>query len=141
VSDGIRLADFLADLRDELSLARERASGPLKLGVDEITLTVDVAYSAETSVQAGGRVRATFWALLSGDLSGQASLSSERSRTHTLTLTLKPRFEEIVVDEAGNPRLVTRTLDVADVLQPGEESPELPPAAPRAATQDPVSRS
>jgi hypothetical protein len=138
VTDGIRLADFLADLRDELSLARERSSGPLKLGVDEVTLTVDVAYSSETSGQVGGRVRATFWAVVSGEVSAQASHSAGRTRTHTLTLTLKPRIEEISVDAAGNRRVVIRSLDVAGALQPGEENPDLPAPIPPGGVQEPA---
>jgi hypothetical protein len=136
VPDGIRLADFLADLRDELSLARERATGPLKLGVDEVTLTVDVAYSSETSGQVGGRAKATFWAVVSGEVSAQASRSSGRTQTHSLTLTLKPRIEEIITDAAGNQRVVIRSLDVAGALQPGEENPDLPaPVSPDAAQE------
>jgi hypothetical protein len=127
----MRLADFLADLRDELSLARERASGPLKLGVDEITITVDVAYSKENSQKVGGRARASFWAVFSAELSGEAARTTGLSRTHTLTLTLNPRIEEITVDENGDQRVVIRTLDVAGVITTNEENPDLPPLSSR----------
>jgi Trypsin-co-occurring domain 2 len=42
----IGLADFLTDLRAELGEAERRAvNDPLKLGVEEISLTLDVAYT------------------------------------------------------------------------------------------------
>jgi hypothetical protein len=44
--DRIGLADFLTDLRAELSEAQSRAAGDsLKLGVEEISLTLEVAYT------------------------------------------------------------------------------------------------
>ena len=51
--DRIGLADFLTDLRAELSEAQSRAAGDsLKLGVEEISLTLEVAY---TLAKGGGR--------------------------------------------------------------------------------------
>jgi hypothetical protein len=117
----VRLADFLADLRDELELAQARAAGPVKLGVDEIVLTVDVAYSSDSSSQASGRLKTTFWAVLSGEVAAQRSQSSKQTQAHTLTLTLKPRFEETVVDAQGNRKLITRGVDVTGALATGEE--------------------
>jgi hypothetical protein len=44
--DRIGLAEFLTDLRKELSQAQSQAAGDsLKLGVEEISLTLEVAYT------------------------------------------------------------------------------------------------
>lgn len=126
---GVRLADFLADLRAELALAQERATGPLKLGVEEITLTVDVTYAAESSQRAGAGVKATFWAVLSGEVSVQADRSASQSRTHTLTLTLRPRMEEEVLGADGQHSTIMSEVNVTGELVDDEENPPLRPAA------------
>jgi hypothetical protein len=128
-TDGVRLADFLAGLRAELALAQERATGPLKLGVEEITLTVDVKYGTESSQRAGASVKATFWAVLSGEASVQADRSASRSRTHTLTLTLKPRMEEETLGADGQRRTIKSGVDIEGRLDADEENPPLGPAA------------
>lgn len=127
--DRIGLADFLTDLRSELSEAQARAvDDPLKLGVEEITLTLEVAYTLTRGGEASAGVKAKFWVLASAEAGIKGSLSSERARTQQLTLTLKPRLEQVVVDQQGQQTTVTRGVDVEGSFAPGEEQPTLPSA-------------
>src|SRR2546430_9803672 len=60
--DRIGLAAFLTDLRAELSEAQTRAAGDsLKLGVEEISLTLEVAYTLTKGGEASTGVQAKFW--------------------------------------------------------------------------------
>jgi hypothetical protein len=134
------LADFLTDLRAELSVAQQRAEGsPLRLGVAEVTVSLDLAVTMAKSADGSGKVSARFW-VMNAELGGGGSLSSQRVRTQQLTLTLKPRIEEVVRDEQGRVRHVTsRGLDVAGDVEEGEEFPEphlTQSQAPAAGAQD-----
>jgi len=125
--DRIGLADFLTDLRAELSEAQSRAAGDsLKLGVDEISLTLEVAYTLTKAGEASAGVKAKFWVFAEAEAGAKGSLSSERARTQQLTLTLKPRVEQVVIDQRGQPTMVTQGLDVEGTLADGEEQPTLP---------------
>lgn len=125
--DRIGLAEFLTDLRSELSDAQSRAAGDsLKLGVEEISLTVEVGYTLTKTGDASISARAKFWVFASAEAGVKGSLSSERARTQQLTLTLKPRMEQVVIDQHGQKTTVTRGLDVEGVLDPDEEQPSLP---------------
>jgi Trypsin-co-occurring domain 2 len=125
--DRIGLADFLTDLRAELSKAQSRAAGdPLKLGVEEISLTLEVAYTLTKAGETSGGVKAKFWVFASAEAAAKGSLSSERAGTQQLTLTLKPRVEQIVIDSEGQQTTVTRGVDVDGAFAPGEEDPALP---------------
>lgn len=125
--DRIGLADFLTDLRAELSEAQSRAAGDsLKLGVEEISLTLEVAYTLTKAGEASAGVKARFWVFAEAEAGVKGSLSSERARTQQLTLTLKPRVEQVVIDERGEQTMVTRDLDVEGTLAAGEEQPALP---------------
>jgi hypothetical protein len=125
--DRIGLADFLTDLRAELSEAQSRAAGDsLKLGVEEISLTLEVAYTLTEGGEASAGVKAKFWVFASAEADVKGSLSSERARTQQLTLTLKPRVEQAVIDQQGQQTIVTRGLDVEGSLAAGEEQPTLP---------------
>src|ERR1700722_1505172 len=108
------LADFLTDLRAELAMAQQRAEGsPLRLGVAEVTVSLDVGVTTAKSADGSGKVSARFW-VMNAELTGGGSLSSQRVRTQQLTLTLKPRIEEMVRDEQGRVRrVVNRGVDVA----------------------------
>ena len=87
--DRIGLAEFLTDLRAELSEAQSRAANDsLKLGVEEISLTLEVAYTFTKGGEASAGVRAKFWVLASAEVGVKGSRSSERARTQQLTLTL-----------------------------------------------------
>jgi hypothetical protein len=126
----IGLAEFLTDLRAELSEAQSRAAGDsLKLGVEEISLTLDVAYTLTRSGEASAEVRAKFWVFASAGAGVKGSMSAERARTQQLTLTLKPRVAEVVIDQQGQQTTVTRSLDVEGSLAAGEEDPALPSPA------------
>src|SRR4051794_15204234 len=92
------LADFLAELRAELGLAQQRAEeSPLKLGVEEVTVSLQVAVTTGKKGSGAGKVSAKFW-VLNAELGGTGELSSQRVRTQQLTLTLKPRVEQISYD-------------------------------------------
>jgi hypothetical protein len=131
VEGAIRLSDFIADLRHELELAQQDAAGKaLKLGVDQITMTLDVGFSKTASGEVSAKGSGRFLVFLSAEAAVKAAASGEWSRSHSVTLTLKPHFEETVVLPGGQEAKVTRSLDVGGELAPGEENPSPPPAAP-----------
>jgi len=133
--DRIGLAEFLTDLRAELSEAQSRAAkDSLKLAVEEITLTLDVAYTLTRDAKVSGKVQAKFWVFASAEAGAEGGLSSERARTQQLTLTLKPRLEQFVIDDQGQQTTITRGVDVESDFVPGEERPAIPPATPEAET-------
>jgi hypothetical protein len=124
VEDRIGLAEFLTDLRAELSEAQSRAANdPLKLGVEEISLTLEVTYTLTKGGEASAGVQAKFWVFASAHAGVKGSLSSERAGTQQLTLTLKPRLDQSVIDEHGQQTRLTRGLDVEGTLAAGEEQP------------------
>lgn len=128
--DRIGLAEFLTDLRKELSQAQSQAAGDsLKLGVEEISLTLEVAYTLTKAGETSAGVKAKFWVFASAEAGVKGSLESERARTQQLTLTLKPRVEQVVIDQQGQQTTVTRGVDVEGTLASGEEQPVLPPPA------------
>ena len=117
----IGLAEFLTDLRAELSEAQSRsAQDSLKLGVEEISLTLEVAYTLTKAGEASAGMRAKFWVLASVEGGIKGSTSFERARTQQLTLTLKPRVEKVVIDEQGRQATFTRRVDVDGSLAAGE---------------------
>ena len=62
------LADFLTQLRVELDQAHLRAASDglgLRLGVDQVELSLDVVYTTEKAGQANAEVKAKFWVLTS----------------------------------------------------------------------------
>ena len=69
-----------------------------------------------------------FWVLASAEADVKGSVSSERARTQQLTLTLKPRVEQAVIDEQGQRTTLARGVDVEGPFVPGEEQPSVPPA-------------
>ena len=129
--DGIGLAEYLTDLRAELSQAQSEAvQDSLKLGVEEIRLTLDVAYTLIRGGEASAGVRAKFWVLEFGEASATGSLSNERVRTQQLMLVLKPRVEELIGDDQGQQTVIMRGLDVEGGFAEGEQQPKVP-ASPR----------
>ena len=75
----IGLAEFLTDVRAELSEAQSRAAeDSLELGVMEISLTVDVAYTLTRGGEVSAGVRAKFWVLASTE-AGQVAGTAEPS--------------------------------------------------------------
>ena len=72
--DRIGLADFLTDLRAELSEAQSRAAGDsLKLGVEEISLTLEVAYTLTKAGKTSAGVKAKFWVFASAEAGSRAA--------------------------------------------------------------------
>jgi len=127
VGGRLGLADYLSGIRAELAEAQRRAAPDgLRLGVEEITIELNVAYTVSVTGEASAGVHAKFWVLEVGDASGKAGAEWERERTQRLTLTLRPRVEEAVTDSAGIATVRTRGLDVSGVLAPNEERPEIP---------------
>jgi hypothetical protein len=121
------LADFLSDLRAELAEASKRAEDdPLKLGVEEVTVDLDVAFTIAKKGEASARAGARFWVFASVEGGVKGQRSSERVSTQHLTLTLKPRSEEVITDEHGRARVIRRGVDVTGAIGAGEEHPDLP---------------
>jgi hypothetical protein len=124
--DALELADFLADLRVQLGTAEERAEGSsLRLSVDEVTISLDVAVTTGRKGGGSGKVSAKFW-VMNAELGGTGEFSSQRVRTQHLTLTLKPRIEQVTYDAEGQVQQVTtRKLEVAGTLDEDEEAPQV----------------
>lgn len=125
---GIGLAEFLEDLRAELDEARARtANEPLKLGVEEIEVSLDVEY--HRSHDTGGEVRAKgrFLIFAEAGASASTSMATERVQTQHLTLKLKPRLEGVGPGGSGT---TTSSLDVRDTVREGEEQVPIPDLEP-----------
>ena len=132
VFDGaLGLADFLSDLRAELAEASKRAeSDSLKLGVEEVTVSLDVAVTIARKGEMSASAGAKFWVFASVEGGVKGERSSQQLTTQHLTLTLKPRAEKVIVDEAGQARVIGRSVDVTGAVDADEERPDLPGPAP-----------
>jgi hypothetical protein len=129
---GLELADFLADLRTELALAQSRAEGgSLRLGVDEVTVSLEVTFTTGRRDAGSGKLSAKFW-VLGAEAGGTVERSSQQVRTQQLTLKLKPRLESVTVDSEGQVHVVTRNVDVAGTVEKTEEFPRPAPSPPAA---------
>jgi hypothetical protein len=125
------LADFLSDLREELAEASKRAEKEsLKLGVEEVTVSLDVTVTVAKKGEASARAKAHFWVFASAEAGVTGGLSSQRATTQHLTLTLKPRTEEVIIDESGKARVIHRGVDVTGAIATHEERPDLPAPKP-----------
>jgi Trypsin-co-occurring domain 2 len=125
------LADFLSDLREELAEASGRAEkDSLKLGVEEMTVSLDVAVTIGKKGGASAKASAKYWVFASAEAGVTGERSSERVTTQHLTLTLKPRTEEVLIDETGKARVIRRGVDVTGAIAPREERPDLPAPTP-----------
>jgi hypothetical protein len=120
------LADFLTDLRAELTEASRRSEGQaLRLEVGEVTLSLDVGVTLTTTGEASAKAAAKFWVFASAEGSVRGERSSERMTTQHLMLTLKPRIEEIVRDEKGHETVRIRRVDVGGAFAEEEDRPDL----------------
>jgi hypothetical protein len=127
------LADFLAELRAELNRARDQAvadGSGLRLGVDQVELSLDVGYTLEKSGGTQVKASAKFWVFASAEAGASGSVSSQRVHTQHLKLLLTPRVETVTVDESGHTTTKTGGLDVHGQLEPSEEHVELPAPPP-----------
>ena len=97
----------------------------LKLGVGQVELSLDVAYTLEKSGEIDARATAKFWVLASAEAGTKEAVSSVRVRTQHLKLVLTPRIEETVVNAAGAATTVSRGLDVRGQLEAREERPSV----------------
>jgi hypothetical protein len=121
------LADFLSDLRAELSEASRRAEQEsLKLGVEEVTVSLDVAVTIGKKGGASAKASAKFWVFASAEAGATGERSSQHVTTQHLTLTLKPRTEEVIIDDTGQAHVIRRGVDVTGAIAPREERPDLP---------------
>lgn len=121
------LADFLSDLRTELAEASKRAENDsLRLGLEQVTVSLDVAVTVAKRGEASAEAKAQFWVFASAGGGVKGERSSQRVATQHLTLTLRPRIEKIEIDESGQARVIARGLDVSGELEQGEENPQLP---------------
>lgn len=129
------LADFLADLRAELNRARDQAvadGSGLRLGVDQVELSLDVGYTLEKSGGTEVKAAAKFWVFASAEAGASASVGSHRVRTQHLKLLLTPRVETMTVDESGCPVTERRGLDVDGELESSEGHVPMPVPPPPA---------
>ena len=125
------LADFLSDLRAELAEASKRAeSDSLKLGMEEVTVSLDVAVTIAKKGEASAKTEAKFWVFASVEGGVKGERTSQLMSTQHLTLTLKPRIEEVIIDEHGTARVTRRGVDVTGAIGAGEERPDFPAPGP-----------
>ena len=125
------LADFLSDLRAELAEASKRAeSDSMRLEVEEVTVSLDVAVTIANKGEVSARAGAKFWVFASVEGGARGERSSQQLTTQHLTLTLKPRVEEVIIDEAGQARVIRSSVDVTGAIGDDEERPDLPAPAP-----------
>jgi YD repeat-containing protein len=131
------LADFLADLRAELADAQPRAEdSSLKLGVEEVTVALEVAVTTARKGGASGKLSAKFW-VLNTEAGGTGERSSQRVGSQQLTLTLKPRVEQVTYDAQGRMQQVTtRSVDVSGTFATGEANPSLSRPDPQPVTDE-----
>jgi hypothetical protein len=125
------LADFLSDLRAELSEASKSAeSDSLKLGVEEVTVSLDVSVTIAKKGEVSAKAGAKFWVFVSAEGGVRGEYSSQRMSTQHLTLTLRPRTEEVILDETGQKRVIRHDVDVTGAIEANEERPDLPGPGP-----------
>ena len=130
---GLGLTEFLTDLRADLQSAQKQAGtlegngeGGLRLGVEEITVTLEVAHVATRSGEVSGKVKGKFWVFGSAEAGVKGAMERQRSGTQTLTLTLRPRVDKVTKDEHGNKVVSQAGVDVKGNLAEGEQTPKTP---------------
>jgi len=129
---------FLADLRSDLVLARQRAvsdavaniaggGAALWLEVDEVTVTLEVEHAGKVSGKATAGVEGSFWVFAKATAGGEVAGESSRTGTQTLTLTLRPRFDVVVKNPDGTTTIKSTGVNIEGALAEGEQVPdELP---------------
>jgi hypothetical protein len=97
------------------------------LGVDEVTVTLEVAHMATMSGEVSGKVTGKFWVFGSAEAGAKGSHQRERSGTQTLMLTLRPRIDTVTVDDRGRETKTSTGLDVHDRVAAVEQQAQVPP--------------
>ncbi|MEV5966133.1 trypco2 family protein [Kribbella sp. NPDC051952] len=123
---GLGLVEFLGDLRADLQEAQARAlaasppgtADALRLTVDEITVTLEVAHERTLTGEASGKVTGKFWVFGSAEAGATAGVQRGRTGTQTLTLTLKPQLEMQTGERAD--------FEVTGAVGPREYQPPAP---------------
>ncbi|WP_410790639.1 trypco2 family protein [Kribbella sp. C-35] len=124
--------DFLADLHTDLEAARQAAlerGGEVRLGVEEVTVSLEVVHERTTSGELGGKVTGRFWVFGSAEASGTAARESTRSGTQSLTISLRPQVASMIVDEQGRTTVTHSGLNISGPIADDEQQPPAPRSA------------
>jgi hypothetical protein len=129
------LVQFLSDLRADLAAARARAvqeaaeqlssdRRALWFELGEVSVSLEVAHTNTVSGEVSAEVEGKFWVFGSAKAGAKAGGESARSGTQTLTLALKPWFQELKHDSDGNTTVVSSQpgagVNIAGNAVPGE---------------------
>ena len=128
---GLGLVEFLGDLRAELQEAHSRAlatsppgtANALRLTVDEITVTLEVAHVRTLTGEVSGKVTGKFWVFGSAEAGVKGGVERGHTGTQTLTLTLKPQLETVTTDVRGVVSTARTGLEVTGEVEAGEHQP------------------
>jgi hypothetical protein len=116
------LADFLSDLRAELSEAASRAEGEaMKLELTELTVALDVGVTLALKAGVEGKVGAKFWVFGKAEAGVHAEASRQKANTQRLTLKMTPRIEHSWTDQAGKTHTSSAKVDVEGGLNRNED--------------------
>lgn len=116
------LAEFLADLRAELTHSAEQAQDQkLKFEMKEVTVALDIGVTIEKKGEMGAKVGAKFWVFGKAEAEVKAGVSSEHVTTQRLTLTLTPWMEDTTVDETGTVHKAKKAADIESVTGSHED--------------------
>lgn len=129
----IGLVEYLADLRADLSLAREQArddameavpegqSGEVVwLGVEDVTVELQVVHEHSLNASLQSKIKGKFWVFAEAEVAAQASAAAKSIKTQTLTVVLRPRVETI---DGESGRRTSGSVDVDDVVDDDEALP------------------
>jgi hypothetical protein len=93
-------------------------------------MELDVAVTIAKKGEASAKASAKFWVFASVEGGVTGERSSQQVATQHLTLTLKPRTEEVIIDDTGKAHVIRRGVDVTGAIEAGEERPDLPAPQP-----------
>ena len=131
VDEGLSLVRFLADLRADLALARKHAvedavaslaedKAALWFEVDEAEVTLEVARTGSVSGTVSTEAEGKFLVFASVKAGGEIGGERSRTGTQTLTLTLKPRFDQVVNNEDGTTTIKSTSALIASAGPAGD---------------------
>ena len=93
-------------------------------------MELDVAVTIAKKGEASAKASAKFWVFASAEAGVKGERSSQQVTTQHLTLTLKPRTEEVLIDETGKARVIHRGVNVTGAIAAREQRPDLPAPKP-----------